>query len=488
MKHICGKTVIPTPILISTLACMFRDASQKRNYVHRSLPTAHGVDSLSTVVLVLRRSVLSAQVARKDGFMKVMSRTLLLSSLIAASIATATPTASAAAAQEDLEDARAVPSAPDVMAKPDHVSEWQRGASTPTQRTLTQTCSQLSNSRHVCVAPSKPRGRAHAASSRVPVPTPWWCTESGGEVVSLSRTASCRITGMVLTTSETVNGTVRVTGEAFMDIWDYTYSSADLPSWVHQISVSPWESWGDAARASVTGTATAAGDCVSGASSFPAQSVYPDNDAPRSGEFAARTTATAIGAVGQCTTTWTLLFNTAGYPPASYTPDGMNDVACDNATGANGSRPARVGCVVWWFPATVNYSWTRNPELASHVSQAQASGLPGSGFANPLNRLTDEALIRVNRTRACGDAPSIAGKSCDEYPLASTRQGLAFGGSRRTFPGCNISAPTDATGPSGASACMINEGDNRAQGGIMAGFYYDNRVLDGDPFLVAVVP
>ncbi|MEU4217321.1 hypothetical protein [Actinoplanes sp. NPDC026623] len=164
----------------------------------------------------------------------------------------------------------------------------------------------------------------------------------------------------------------------------------------------------------------------------------------------------------------------------------MAEISCDNAVGANGSRPARVGCVVPWFPAQVLYSRSSYPALAAHVSQAQGSGLPGTGFANPLNRNVDTATTNLNRSRACGDAPSISGKSCDEYPLASTYQGLAFGGTRRTFAGCNINAPTNVTGPIGASACMITASENNAQGGVMAKFYYDYRVLGGDPFRVGI--
>lgn len=44
----------------------------------------------------------------------------------------------------------------------------------------------------------------------------------------------------------------------------------------------------------------------------------------------------------------------------------------------------------------------------------------------------------------------------------------------------------EAVGPTGASACMITASENNAQGGIMAAFNYDNRVLNGDPFLVNI--
>jgi hypothetical protein len=42
------------------------------------------------------------------------------------------------------------------------------------------------------------------------------------------------------------------------------------------------------------------------------------------------------------------------------------------------------------------------------------------------------------------------------------------------------------TGPTGARACMITNTENSAQGGIMAAFYYNNRVLGGDPFRVGI--
>lgn len=61
-----------------------------------------------------------------------------------------------------------------------------------------------------------------------------------------------------------------------------------------------------------------------------------------------------------------------------------------------------------------------------------------------------------------------------------------FGGTRRTLAGCNINAPTGVIGPTGASACMITDTENFAQGGIMAGFYYNNSVLGGDPFRVGI--
>lgn len=172
------------------------------------------------------------------------------------------------------------------------------------------------------------------------------------------------------------------------------------------------------------------------------------------------TTVSARGEVGSCTTTWTLNFNTIGY--VSESPSfSRDDIRSDNAT--SGLNPT-IGCVVPWYPPEVIYSYASHPTLASHVDRAQESGLPGATLERPLHLNNDPQAIELNRHLACGNAPSIQGLSCDEYPLASTMEGLhTNGGTLRSFDGCQIDAPQEE-GPVGVSACMINASDNRAQG------------------------
>jgi hypothetical protein len=380
---------------------------------------------------------------------------------------------------------------PQVLAKP-AIPSWQRGAATTTRKATAdgKRCATAGGSRTICVEPAPvlatkatPR---HTADALVEMPL--WCADSDGEPVSAARTAACRVRGLLLTTTITTNGVPRLTGELNMNVFDYTYGAVDLPNWGHQIGVAPNTGWGDALRASVSGTSSATGDCTaSGAAIFPVQSLAPNNGVMRQGESYAATTAVAPGAIGYCTTTWSLTFTTPGYPPAGSTSS-MSEMSCDNAIGANGFRPARVGCVIPWFPAAKTYFRSTHPTLADHVARAQASGLPGATFANPLNRNVDQTTIDQNRNLACGDAPSLSGRSCDEYPLASTYQGMAFGGTRRTFTGCDINAPTGVTGPTGVSACMITASENNSQGGLMAAFYYDERVLGTDPYRILVAP
>ncbi|MEU4164795.1 hypothetical protein [Actinoplanes sp. NPDC026670] len=374
-----------------------------------------------------------------------------------------------------------------IATKPASVPDYTRHSVTVSPSLMAEeTCTTGKVS--VCVRPIKPEARAVAPqlSAASVIPFPQWCADSPGTPVSASRTEACEGGGLIYTTRQTVNGVTTITGEVSMNVFNYTFSAVDLPNWQHQIGIAPYSGWGAAAGATISATFGVDGDCHTlGAPQFTPQLISPINNVMRTGTAGAETTATAVGALGSCTTSWQVTFTTPAHPAASASFD-MQEIACDNATGANGFRPRRVGCVVFWFPATVFYSQGSYPELASHVARAQASGLPGHGFDAPLHRNETAATVDLNRSRACGGAPSITGKSCDEYPLASTYEGLAFGGTLRTFPGCNISAPTNVTGASGASACMITASQNNAQGALMAAFYYDYRVLAGDPYLVDI--
>jgi hypothetical protein len=313
------------------------------------------------------------------------------------------------------------------------------------------------------------------------IPTPQWCSST---TITGLRTAACVTWQITYTTYVVTNGVTQVTGVLLLDAYSYTYTAVGLPNFNHQIQLASTSGWGDALKASLNGAGRASGACTLTATSFPLQPATPFR-VMRSGEAGFNTTATAAGAIGRCATTWDVNFITPGYTDGHITHT-LNEVRCDNAVGANLQRPRRVGCVIAWYASTAWYDRGAYPSLASHVERAQASGLPGgpNNAQVPLTRTTNTTIINNNRNRACGDAPSIAGKSCDEYPLASTHQGLNAGGTRRTFSGCSINAPTNVTGPSGASACMITASENNAQGALMAAFYYDWRVLNDDPMRV----
>lgn len=160
----------------------------------------------------------------------------------------------------------------------------------------------------------------------------------------------------------------------------------------------------------------------------------------------------------------------SGGPPTTGTLPQLGTVRCDSVKGIT---TAKGGCV---HPATVPvFSLSRTDplvrEAAEHVfdAQEQLAGHPGrQGDGKPLHRTTDKSVIAKNRGAACPQSlERPAGKSCDEYPFASTKEGGASGiYSRR----------------------MINADQNSTAGGsnYLLKAYKDHRILDGDAFWVAV--
>ncbi|MFD9444229.1 hypothetical protein ACFWBR_38095 [Streptomyces sp. NPDC060006] len=265
-----------------------------------------------------------------------------------------------------------------------------------------------------------------------------------------------------------------------MIVINYSYGDTGLGRIGHQVEVSAYGGWGDALNASIDGQATVAESCTRESASFPAKPLKPLNSW-RAGEAFFDTTATAIGAEGKCRTVWYLTFTNGAYTPA-VTDYYFAEFRCDNNTGAR----VAIGCVIPWYASALVYQQAVIPAIVSHVERAQASGLPGGSFDDPLTRNTVEAAVALKRLRACGDAPSITDKSCDEYPIATAQEGLVPAGrsGRRTFDGCDLPNIPSGTGPKGVSICMVSDTENRSQGGTNTQFFRAERMLEGDPFRV----
>jgi hypothetical protein len=341
-------------------------------------------------------------------------------------------------------------------------------------------------------APATQSSRA-ATAALAPVNPPVACSNAAqldGQFWGITRLDGCRTTGLIYETF-TVSGTgVRTkTGEVKMNLLRYLFGSYDIGAIGYQMMVLPYSGFGPALSASISGTASAASGCFlqTSTASFPAQALSPFDLRYRTGQSFYDTTATAPGSIATCSSQWNLTITNPGFPNVLLGPYNEAQFRCDNAT----SGRASAGCVLGWFPDFLIYTAAATPGLASHVNQAQLSGLPGRSGGTPLHRTTNVATQNTNRSRACSGAPSIAGKSCDEYPVATSREGLAslpaatWQNFRRTFSGCSFNLPAQ-TGPTGASSCMIAVGDQNSQGGTNNGFYTSKRVLDGDPFFISV--
>lgn len=144
-----------------------------------------------------------------------------------------------------------------------------------------------------------------------------------------------------------------------------------------------------------------------------------------------------------------------------------------------GVTPRRMSRPEWW----------RRPQ-PSVVGLRTSFLVQRAGTPAPLNRLVNAAQQTSNYNRSCPSSyPRPAGLSCDEYPFQSSQQGAATGGGGpgRTFGGCQVPLPA-GTGPSGYSACMIDNTQNSEGGSALGSFYIDQRIFNADPFYVWITP
>ncbi|WP_157855967.1 NucA/NucB deoxyribonuclease domain-containing protein [Streptomyces aureocirculatus] len=312
-------------------------------------------------------------------------------------------------------------------------------------------------------------------SPQAGVDPPTWCPTQS-QLVKRTRTKACMVRGWRYWTKQRINGRWVKTGETEMIFLSYSYGNSGIGRVAHQLEIYATKGWGDTLKATIDGVGAARNSCVTESAKFPGQKLTLHKW--MTGEAFFDTTATAAGAKGKCGTGWDMKVQNAPYKPVDF-PSRLNQFRCDNDTGG---RPG-VGCVVPTYASDLQFSKARIPDVARHITLAQASGLP-----KRLTRTTNKSIRQTNNRLACGDRTPTGGKNCDEYPLATSRNGLSAGGTRRTFDGCSYNDIPSGTGLKGASACAVPERQNSSQGGTTGAFYKSHRVLDGDPFDVKVIP
>ncbi|MFB4317270.1 hypothetical protein [Actinomadura sp. 21ATH] len=277
------------------------------------------------------------------------------------------------------------------------------------------------------------------------------------------------------------------TNVGWIDVTTYNALSISIVSgnWTLQQQIDSWNYWGETAGATAQGVFGCSGVCTLGTNRYPPQAMTLANTPEGLANY--QSTATAPGAVGNADSWFTVTFQKPGYTPSLPYTQWTPEIRCDNDVPGH-TIP---GCVNdWYHPAMIYTRTGPYPQLARHIKAAQDSGLPGAYNSGEwLNRITGPDVVR-NRNRSCptGDSPypRPAGHSCDEYPFASTKQGAMTANPdipprdlRRTFDWCQmpIIVPTDRTGPTGYSICMIDENQNSNGGTALDRFYIENRVL-----------
>ncbi|WUH97690.1 hypothetical protein OHR68_29795 [Spirillospora sp. NBC_00431] len=344
-------------------------------------------------------------------------------------------------------------------------------------------------------------------------PIPEWCIDHALQGWWGYRRELCRIgAAMVLIYVRTPNGQLVYMGSAQALHYNLTSASPVTDYFLNQFSVERIECQrlGCNPFSTVTAGAFCNGDCKL------------DYTTPlRPGRFIEGIRGTAesgwrslyTGGIGHSEITWEWQVTYPGAVPSSPTPAIGPDTRCDgvfeddgNVVGdpevADRRAPWLPSCVFPLIIPTIEYSKTGiHPDFARHVEEAQKSGLPGAPGKTPLTRLQSSADRRRNGDTACPEAwGRPTGKSCDEYPFRSSYQGAYTQnpqGSARTFAPPNTSwcemdpswrVPTGVTGSTGWSSCMIPRRQNSGAGGRLAPFYFNNRILDQDPFHVRITP
>ncbi|MFF7224776.1 NucA/NucB deoxyribonuclease domain-containing protein [Streptomyces massasporeus] len=316
--------------------------------------------------------------------------------------------------------------------------------------------------------PADESADAAAVARAKPWKEPKWCIDAGVDSTwYIERMRGCGIWRAEVNAVDVRTGR-KVGGIKYLVI-SYSFSARDSKTWAYQVRLLESSRWGRAVNGTkASGSASCVGKCKVVNKSFPAQAI--SKSAEPYGQFFMDTTINTAAAkqrgTGRSVASWTFS-NPEWVAPSEPTRHSTVDVRCDNALPGASSQ---VGCVTLQAVPVISYSLTGPwPEVAKHIKDAQATGLPGRyGTTNYLTRLTDRKKIRENRGKACPSAatlPRPPGKSCDEYPFASTWQGAKYGSGE-------------------FSRRMVNAKQNTDAGKALKGFYTYSRVLEGDRLLV----
>ncbi|GLW13250.1 hypothetical protein Misp01_83780 [Microtetraspora sp. NBRC 13810] len=304
------------------------------------------------------------------------------------SVTTISPPA-IAASNEDPEVSASAPPASDMgTAPPQAVDE----PSTATARNQDQ-CSEFKRKRAellaqghtqwACVEEKAPSTTKEQSPSAMQVP-PAWCTSQW----LVTRLLMCKKKEWLVTISDVQTGAV--TGELLFRLTNYSYTSRDQLHWAHQTSVVFINAVGKGFGTNVSGTAGCSGpqpgqvpSCnVSAPASFPATNMNPRFPVEAEAFFdSTQVSPTGTGQIGFARTHWNYTLTNPQWPNSIVFSEVSPIVRCDNALpGSNVGR----GCIVSDYIPQVDYSLTgQYPELARHIADAQASGLPGAYPAGP---------------------------------------------------------------------------------------------------------
>ncbi len=249
--------------------------------------------------------------------------------------------------------------------------------------------------------------------------------------------------------------TGRVLGTARLSIAQSIAFSVSSPAFVEAFSLRVSSISGDVAGMTIRLTASCGAPCQASAA-VPALALRAG--ASTQGQIR-YTDATATR--HRTSSTYTLTLSPTSIRPAQWS---SVDYRCDR------ELPRLPGCVVPDYIPTMT-SMQGLPQIAANIRRIQANGPHHYGRntagGNPLTR--NSTISAANNRAACRKrGPAPKGKSCDEYPFASTDQGA----SKTKFPDWGWA--------------WVPVSEQGSQAGRISGFYNQQRILQRDAFWVAV--
>ena len=318
---------------------------------------------------------------------------------------------------------------------------------------------------------------------------PDWCIERGISITyGIERLTACRASVAELTFWRRINNNPPfVTGTATLLLVNMVFSSKDLRDWGSIEEVTTTFATGVGVGASLKLRPSCTGEICKLENKLNINQVIIPGATERA-EAYWKWPSHIPDDIGFGNSVWTLSAKGLGGGQTDEAVFTAPSLRCDN-------RLSPSGCVFVQATPTIYYYIDHWRDFARHVEEAQFSGLPGASYSGvPLHRTQDRALVALNRATSCppraaGGPIRPRGMSCDEYPFASTYEGAASApGGGRTFDWCQFpTLPVGVVGPSGYSACMIDELLNSSAGNVLnTNLYKQFRVIEGDAFFVEI--
>ncbi|MFI8944846.1 NucA/NucB deoxyribonuclease domain-containing protein [Streptomyces syringium] len=279
-----------------------------------------------------------------------------------------------------------------------------------------------------------------------------------------NRTESCYIATVPVEVKEKKTG--QITGRALLDeTSEAKLNPRDRTSWEHKVTLKLHDATGTALAmsGSVTLKCNACRASAGGVTALPSGSTQTFT-------MTVSSPGTEIN-TDQMVPVVSVIPNLPGAEAGTGAVGTPIAVRCDNTPYV--SPQSKGGCVYPRYTPTYELSTLdgKIDQVAWHIYWAQnnlrqAWGAKGRGPA--LTRTADKNLIDKNRETACPSSmPRPDGKSCDEYPFASTHQGA----SKNPDYSCH----------------MVPEKQNTAEGRDYRNPWYKaNRILEDDAFWVSI--